>query len=508
MKLALAWGSVLLYVGITVGLTIRGMMKSSSLESYAVGNKDISPVWIGLSLSAQLTSVATFVINPGLVYAFGWAGLMGYGVAAGSGIILGLLLFSRKFRDIGTQVQAITLPQWIGARYESPGLRLLFSFLSLALITFAVLIVVAIGKVLSPLLGVHIYTLVIGTVIFVFVYVVLGGVSTHAYTNAVQALIMLAVAIILFGHGIPLLFKDGGILAQLHAKAPHLATIVNAKSPYFRNLFEVFVCNFLVGLAIVCQPHIVSKALYLKEEKDVNIYLMVAIAAGVVFLSVMFVGLYARVTLTVPARIDNVVALYILKAFSDPMQVLIGIGIMCAGFSTLEGIILALFATFSSDLYMGWLSKKRDSDNQERDAIWFARLSLVAVGIVTIVVSIYQIKNPTGGSVAIFAQYGVYLLFTGAFFPLACGMFLPRVSRGLVTASVMAALGTFLFFGLFRRFVMPAMGADTMKSLLKFPLFELANNPAVLGAFGIIAGWIVIGVGLMLMKKEAVAEAA
>ncbi len=28
-----------------------------------------------------MTSVATFVINPGLVHAYGWAGVMGYGVA-------------------------------------------------------------------------------------------------------------------------------------------------------------------------------------------------------------------------------------------------------------------------------------------------------------------------------------------------------------------------------------------------------------------------------------------
>ena len=69
-----------------------------------VGNGDIAPWVVGLSLSAQLTSVATFVVNPGLVYAYGLSGLLGFGVAAAGGITLGLLLFSKAFRRVGARV--------------------------------------------------------------------------------------------------------------------------------------------------------------------------------------------------------------------------------------------------------------------------------------------------------------------------------------------------------------------------------------------------------------------
>ena len=40
------------------------------------------PFFVGLSLAANMTSVATFVINPGLVHAYGWSGVVGYGIAA------------------------------------------------------------------------------------------------------------------------------------------------------------------------------------------------------------------------------------------------------------------------------------------------------------------------------------------------------------------------------------------------------------------------------------------
>ena len=117
-KLVLAWSSLALFGGVTAYLAYRGWRRTKSLESFALGSGNISPLIIGLSLSAQLTSVATFVVNPGLVYAYGVAGLLGYGVAAALGITLGLILFSKSFRKIGSKTTALTVPQWLGARLE------------------------------------------------------------------------------------------------------------------------------------------------------------------------------------------------------------------------------------------------------------------------------------------------------------------------------------------------------------------------------------------------------
>ena len=95
------------------------MRRTKDLASFAVGNRDIAPGWVGLSLTAQLTSVATFVVNPGLVYHYGLSALLGLGFAAGMGIITGLCMLSGPFRTVGDKVKALTIPQWIGARYES-----------------------------------------------------------------------------------------------------------------------------------------------------------------------------------------------------------------------------------------------------------------------------------------------------------------------------------------------------------------------------------------------------
>lgn len=498
---ALVWGALLLYVGITLFFTIRGARKTKDLASFAVGNRDISPAWVGLSLTAQLTSVATFVVNPGLVYHYGLSALMGLGFAAGLGIVTGLCVLSGPFRAVGDKVKALTIPQWIGARYESKGLRLFFAVISLSLVSFIVLIAVAISHTLFSLLQLTDIAsttwLVVGIMAFVFSYTLLGGANTSTYTNAIQALVMLLVGLILIGSGYEL-FLGEGLLAKLSAIDPGLASFTNPGSLYFRNFFEVFVCNFLVGLAIVCQPHILGKSLLLKDSSQIKTYLTVAIIAGTVFVSVMLVGLYARVTLEQLTAVDRVVPTYIAQNFSSGTQVLISIGLLCAGISTLEGLLLALSAIFSSDIYLT-LKPLTTPENREKElkaALRFGRISLIFVGIGCILLSVWQLKNPTGGSVAIFAQYGVYLLFTATFLPIACGLFLPLVTRELLTKGVIASTVFYFLPAIIHKYAPTAY------------FFNMCNNPAILATCGIVAGWLVVGIGLLFIKKSATVPVA
>jgi sodium/pantothenate symporter len=339
-KLILAWSAIGLYVVITLALVWRGFRRTKSVASFATGGGTLSPWVVGLALAAQLTSVATFVVNPGLVFAYGLSGLLGFGVAAALGITAGLLMFSSAFRRVGAKGAALTVPQWIGARFGSPRLAVGFGVLSLGLISYAVLIVVALSYVLGLLLGLAPWIPAIALIVFVFGYVALGGANAHASTNAVQALIMLVVALLLIFSGLPTLWEGEGLFAALRAQDPVLVQAANPASLYFRNLFEVFVCNFLVGLALVCQPHILSKALYVKSDRDVRRYLGVAIVVGTVFMMMMWVGLFARLELPASTSIDTVVPLYIASHFGPALQVLISIGLLCAGISTLEGLVL------------------------------------------------------------------------------------------------------------------------------------------------------------------------
>ena len=142
-KTVFAWSLLSVYAVITGYLAYRGYRRTRSMEGFAVGNRDMSPIFVGLSLAAQLTSVATFVVNPGLIYAFGLPALLGMGLSASLGITIGIVVLSKGFRSVGEKTQALTVPGWLGSRFESRGIQIGFALLSLALITFMVRIVVA-----------------------------------------------------------------------------------------------------------------------------------------------------------------------------------------------------------------------------------------------------------------------------------------------------------------------------------------------------------------------------
>jgi len=476
---ALAWSAVLLYAAIAGGLAVAASRRTKSLDGFAIGNRDLPAALVGLALTAQLTSVATFVINPGLVFHFGFSALLGYGAAAGLGITCGLIGFTARFRRVGESVAALTLPQWIGARFGSPGLRATFATLSLGLIAYAVLIVVALALVLGGLLGVPTAAVAIALTVFATATVSLGGANGHAWTGAAQAVVMLAVAVLLIAVGLPRVL-DGSLVAGLRAADPALLGVTNPGSPWFRNLFEVFVCNFVVGAALVCQPHIVSKALFLRDDRQVKTYLATAVVAGTVFLGVLVVGLYARAVVPVGTPIDQVVPAWIALQFPPLVQVGIAIGLLCAGLSTLEGILLALASILSVDVHPAW---RRRTGAPASAALGFGRRGLAVVAVVTAALAVFQIGHPTAGSVAIFAQYGVYLLFTAAFVPLLGGLF-----GGLDAQSASAAAGSAVL---------------TYAGLAVFHWGPMTNNPAYLATCGIAAGAVAAGLSTLARRLRA-----
>lgn len=474
------WVLFLLYVIAIAGLTWWNRRKASSMQAFAVGTRTVPPFFVGLSLAANMTSVATFVINPGLIYAYGWAGVVGYGIAAPLGIFLGLIVMSKRFRRVGDSFTVITVPQWVGQRYGDRRLTVFFALASLLQVTFLVLIVTALALVLQSVLGVPLVAALAFVVVFTFGYILLGGASVHVWSNTVQAATMIVVAGLLIASGASL-FGGGlaGFFERLAAVGPHYASLTNPDSLLFRDLFEVIAANFVIGVAIIMQPHIISKALYLRSERDVNVYLATAVVVGTLFTAVLLTGLYARLTLDGIVPPDRVIPTYIVEAFTPGVRAVIMLGVLAAGFSTLEGVALALSSIFAADFYgtLARLSGVPEETVRGR-LLRVGRLFLVALAPVTLVLAWWQAVRPSL-SVAIFTQNGVYGLFAATFAPVAFGIFSRRLTAPWVLASALTAL--VVHFGMYYG---------------KFTAYH--TNPAVPATCALAASVAVAALGVLL----------
>ena len=451
----LVWILFIGYLLLTLGLSVIGWLKTQDMESFAVGSGDMNPIVVGITLAASIASTATFVINPGFVYVHGYSALMHFGLAAGSGVILGLLLMSFGFRRVGKETNALTLPQWIGERYQSPFLSLAFAGISLLSLTFAVLIVGALSIVMQAELGLTNLESITLIICFVFGYIFIGGTYAHAYTNTVQGILMTIVAAIIVAEGFPLLLT-GNVNETIAQVNPDLAQWVNPSSALFNSVFSVYISGFVVGFALMTQPHILIKALYVETEKEVWQYLGVAIAVSLVFSALLFVGLYAHLKgmgtemfldpTTGVFRQDMVMAVYITESFSDTWRAVIMVALMSAGMSTLDGILVALSSVAANDLFrpltQNSILKGKTPEQQSKISYFAGQGILVSMGLMTFLI----VLNPPK-LLGIFGQVGAYAIVAASLAPVLCGILFPYLRKEPIIVGVGIALLT--HFGLY-----------------------------------------------------------
>lgn len=455
------------YAVLVYWLSFIGMRRTKSVEGFSIGNKDMSPYVVGITLAASIASTATFVINPGFVYAHGLAAYLHFGVAGSLGILSAFLVLTRGFLRLGEANAALTIPQWIYFRYQSRGLSLFFAFINLLSITFVVLILVGCSLLVTGLFPVEQKTALVLVLVFVFSYVLMGGTYAHAYTNTLQGVMMLGVTILLFWQGLP--YFNGDPLAALQSVGDDFAAPFNPNSELYYDFFSVFVCGFVVTFALMLQPHILTKVLYLRSEKDVGKFIGTTVCVGTLFTLMLMIGFYARLAGLEVDTQDAVVRDYLLHELGDSvlgeyLLVFVFITLLAAGMSTLDGILVALSAMVVSDIVKPiW--------GTGSDGLALSRWVLVAVGVIGVALA----WNPPP-LIGLFAQKGVYGLAAASLVPVLFGVLIRRpLPLWLIWGSALIGLVTHLTLNLAIGVANPAISATYgILSALLFACLGLA----------------------------------
>jgi sodium/pantothenate symporter len=478
----LVWAGFLVYVALLAVLAVLGRRRArGDAASFAVGKK-MHPVVAGMMLSASIASTATFVINPGFVYVHGLSALLHLGVAAFAGMACGLVLVCGRFRRRGAAGGALTLPQWIGQRYGSRGLRTYFAAVNLLSLAFVVLIVGGLAIVMQATLGLSYRTALVAVTAIVVGYVLAGGAYANAYVNTMQATIMAIVAAMIVGSGISHLL-DGGALARLSAVDPNLTAAINPASSLFSSWFSVFGAGFVIGFALMCQPHVMTTALYVEDDRGVRRALAVGLALCALFSGVLLAGLYAhfdgipRAAMIDPStgafRQDRVMAVYLANTFSPAGLALVTIAILAAGMSTMSSILVALSGITGNDLFAAW-KRWRGGEATPAMSKRVGQASVLAFAIAALVIALDPPKL-----LGIFGQLGAYGVVAAAATPLVLGALMANLGRGAATAA--ALVGPVTHFALY--------GAGTLDGVRRLGSgmgIDL-GNPGVTSAIAILA---------------------
>jgi sodium/pantothenate symporter len=253
------------------------------------------------------------------------------------------------------------------------------------------------------------------------------------------------------------------------------AAAFNSGSGLYFDFFSVFVSGFVVTFALMLQPHILTKVLYLRSERDIAKFIGTTVLVGTLFTLMLMIGFYARLAgLEIDAQ-DTVVREYLLHEFGSSawgqyVLVFIFITLLAAGMSTLDGILVALSAMVVNDIV-------RPLSARSNDGLALSRWVLVAVGVIGVALA----WNPPP-LIGLFAQKGVYGLAAASLVPVLFGVLVRRhIPLWVVMGAAAIGLGLHLLFNL-------ALGVA---------------NPAVSASYGILASLLFGVVGLLLTRPPA-----
>ncbi len=452
--MSFAWVLFIIYLLLTAWIGWQGQKKTSGFTSFALGNKDVHPVFVGITLAASVASAATFIINPGFIYVDGFSAWFHLVVGIGLGFTAMLYFLSFQFRRIGDENNALTIPDWIGKRYESRGFALFFSILNLLSFAFVILLVGGISIVMQSLLGISNSNALLITLIFVTGYVFIGGTYAHIFTNVLQGILMIGVTILVLVSCITILNDSpDSIFDRLNAINPDLLSLVNSNGRLFNDVFSIYIAGFIIGAVLVCQPHILTKALYVKNDKQVKQYLTVFTIIWILFLLLSSVGFFAHLILpdgvlidatTGAFRQDLVMTAYLENMFPGWVHTTASVILIAAAMSTLDGLLISISTITANDLVLNLFANK-DNMNQETKMKLALRTSHIVLVVIAIAAYFINLNPPK--LLGIFGQVGVYGLTVAAAPALIFGIMYQKPPIKYIWISSLTAL--VIHFGLY-----------------------------------------------------------
>jgi sodium/pantothenate symporter len=495
--MTLAWILFSVYLVGTAYLGWLGHKKTDDFGSFAIGKGDLSPFVVGVTLAASTASAATFIINPGFVYVDGLAGFMHLGLSVYLGFMVMLILLSFRFRRIGEKAKALTIPDWIGKRYESKNFSLYFSIINLLSFAFIVLLVGGISIVMQKLLGVNNVAALAITLVFVTGYVLVGGTYAHVFTNMLQGFLMIGVTALVLYSGIDLMLSEGDLWAKLQAEDPNLVAWVNPDSRFYNDIFSIYISGFLIGATLVCQPHILTKALYVKTDKAVRNYIIVFGVVFFLFTMLLLTGFWAHFAVpqeqlidatTGGFRQDLVMTVYLQNAFPDWVFTIVSVVLLAAAMSTLDGLLVGISTITANDLVLNVIDKVGKGHLSEKEKMKLAfRASHIVLIVIAVLVFLVNLNPPE--LLGIFGQTGVYGLVLAAVPPLLAGVLFKKVPITLVWSTSVIALSV--------HFLLYFFGAQWFPNAP----FTFAN-PGVTATLGIILGLVPALLGGWWMNRN------
>lgn len=451
------------YLLINLYLGIRASRKSAKenadsgfLSNYFVGSRSMGGVVLAMTLVATYTSASSFLGGPGLASTYGMSWSWVAGVQIGAAFLtLGVL--GKKFALISRRTNAVTINDYLRARYDSPAVVIICG---IAMVVFFTTQMIAqfIGgaTLLQSVTGLPYWAglLLFGAV--VVIYTSVGGFKAVVTTDTIQGLVMtVGTFLLLF-----FIIRAGGgmdsIVSSLDAGNPGWDLM--GKGPYGADIPAMrpgALISFwvLVGVAVLGLPQTAVRCMAFKDTKSMHR----AMIYGTAVIGVLMIGMHLAGTLAFPLlpeggleSTDQVIPYVVMKYMPAWAAGLFLAAPLAAVMSTIDSLLILASATIIKDLYLHYVKKVPLGTEAVNDPAYdeaFAgvpKYSFALTAGIGVIGCLLALDPPDVIVwINLFAFGGLEATF---FWPIIGGLYWKKGSSKACLASVVCGLAAFIFF--------------------------------------------------------------
>lgn len=417
---------IVFFMGL-LGVSYVASRKVKNAEDFTVAGGNLNfTILLGTIIASVIGASATLG-RAGKAYEVGFIIILSAFAYA-----VGLVLFGYLSGHI-RKLNIWTIPEALGTRYGSE-IRVITGFmLVLAVIALFGAQLIAMGYATIAIvgdIGISYNQAIFGTGLLIILYTILGGLLAVAYTDLIQAVIMvIAIGLIL----------PGMLVADVSGPSAAIEMIANPPEGALSSLSPTFIISiFIIDIAIcLVDPFLWQRAAAAKSSTDIKKAMWIS---GISFLSwgliIVSIGSLAIHLLPDVVSADAVIPELITNYMPPVIKGLCIAALMGIMMSTADTALLVAGTTVSWDML-----KIFRPETSDKVLLRTTRITILVIGLLGMIFATYV----SGIFDILLLAYALFI--SAVFVPTICALFWKKATKaGALSSSLMASLTVILLY--------------------------------------------------------------
>ena len=429
---------LVLYLGIMAFIGWYAGRKTNNIGDFFVLSGKAGVVVSGIAYFSTQFSMGTFLGTPGTIYGVGYAGMAISVPGAVFCMILPALLIGRKLITLGHKYGFLTMADYLTDRYHSKNMS---GVLGVMMLFFLVPMmgaqIIGAGVIVHVFTGLPEWVGVVGMGIIVILYCMSGGMKGAMMTDVIQGSLMIATAVVTFIVSVVMGGGFSNINHTLQSMNEAYLTFpgANGYMPWTYYLSNIVLWSFFT----MGQPHLFTKFFAMKDHKTMFKAILLG-TAGMFFSATLieWAGVNGIASIQNIEKADQIIPMILQRGMNPFLASIFIAGIVAAGMSTIDGILVTTTGAVTRDIYQKIINK----DATDENVMKLSKVVTVIIGIIVICFGVFQPGSIFEINLFAFSGMAIFVV------PILFGIYWKKATAKGAIASVIVGIISLLLFTL------------------------------------------------------------